>query len=125
VQPGVFGLVDHAHAPTAEPVQDAVVRDRLTHQRETDGIDRPTHRRPEMLARTALAGEERFHLPAQLGIAARGFVKQARALPRVALRSAMEQLLDFRPAFRSHEPPIHSAFRDKATPPPSSNHDAP
>ena len=30
VQPGVFGLVDHTHTATAEPLDDAVVGDGLT-----------------------------------------------------------------------------------------------
>jgi hypothetical protein len=63
-----------------------------------------------VIACSAIAGKQLFYFSPQLGIIAASLIQQADALLGLALRSAMEQILDLRPAFRGQVAPIRSAF---------------
>src|SRR5580658_8483329 len=101
------------------------MRNRFAHQRIGDGIETDPYSGLQVVARTALVEEQRFHLPLQICIAVASRIQQASALRRIAFRNAMKQLLDLRPAFRSHEKPNRPAFPYAATLPPSLSHDVP
>src|SRR6266481_268812 len=97
------------------------MRDDLARQGKPDGIELGAHRGLHVLACASIGGKERFHLLTQLRIIAASLVEQASAVFRIALRGAMEQLLDLRPAFRSQVVPTCFAFRGEALLPPSSS----
>src|ERR1700733_1361637 len=101
------------------------MRNRFAHQRIGDGIESDPYGGLQVVACTTLVNEQRFHFLPQIRIAITGRIERASALPRIAFRNAMKQLLDLRPAFWSHEPPNRPAFPDAATLPPSANHDEP
>src|SRR5260370_12944847 len=68
-----------------------------------------------------IAGKQCFYFPPQLRIAAASFAKKFGAVFWGALRSAMEQLLDLRPASRSQIAAMHLAFPGEARLPPSAS----
>src|SRR6266446_6731020 len=67
-------------------------------------IERPelgAHGGVEVLSGSAVGRKELFHFAAQISVVAASLIQQRRPLFDIALGSAMEQLLDLRPAFRS------------------------
>lgn len=76
------------------------MRDDLARQGKPYGSEFCAHGRLHLTAGSSVAGKQHLHFLPQLRIIAASLIQQPDALLGFALRGAMEQLFDLRPAFR-------------------------
>jgi len=97
------------------------MRNGFARQGESDVLHSPAHGGLHGIAGVPFAREQGFYFTPQFRITDASSLEDAGAVFRGALRRAMEQLLDLRPAFGSQLAPIRFAFLGEARLPPSSN----
>ncbi len=120
LQPRILRLVDHAHPPGAQLLDDAVVRERLTDQGTVPGPDMldavveatpafskracgDTNRRSgEKLVGAVVGRKQRPYLLLQLLVAAAGALQEHVPLRDRRIERRLQQLIDVVPAFVVH-----------------------